>query len=193
MRHKRPAERNIGIDADPKVISAWAAKKIPGVDLVCGRAEDFLSQYKFLGDELVYSDPPYHPQTRRRARVYSCDYSVEDHQRLLSLLISLPCMVVLSGYSNSLYDEALVGWRTHQFLSKTHTDVREETLWFNFDRPVALHDSRYLGNNFRSRQATKRRVQRLQDKVKGMDPIERAMFSRWLNEAYPPASPSDTR
>jgi DNA adenine methylase len=185
MRHKRPAARNIGIDADLKVVSAWSAQEPLGVELVCGRAEDFLAQYDFRGDELVYSDPPYHPQTRRQRRVYSCDYSVEDHERLLALLVSLPSMVILSGYANNLYSASLGGWRTRTFQAKTHTDVREETLWFNFEPPQALHDSRYLGADFRARQTTKRRQQRLQDRVRRMDPVERTIFCQWLNEAYP--------
>lgn len=193
MRHKRPAARNVGIDADFKVVSAWSAKETLGVELVCGRAEEFLAQYDFRGGELVYSDPPYHPQTRRQSRVYSWDYSVEDHERLLALLLSLRCMVILSGYANSLYSASLAGWRTHTFLAKTHTDVREETLWFNFEPPQVLHDSRYLGADFRSRQATKRRLQRLQHKVGRMDPVERAVFTLWLNEAYPCKFRSDAR
>jgi len=176
MRHKRPAARNIGIDPDLKVVSAWSAEGLSRVELVRGRAEDFFAQYEFRGDELVYSDPPYHPQTRRQPRVYNWDYSVEDHERLLALLVSLPCMVILSGYANSLYSTSLVGWRTRTFQAKTHTDVREETLWFNFEPPQILHDSRYLGTDFRTRQTTKRRLQRLRDKVARMDPVERAVF-----------------
>lgn len=185
MRHKRPAVRNIGIDADLKVVSTWSAEAASGVELINARAEDFLVKYEFRGDELVYSDPPYHPKCRRQARVYSCDYSVEDHERLLTILISLPCMVILSGYANALYSASLAGWRTRTFQAKTHTDVREETLWFNFEPPRVLHDGRYLGVDFRARQTTKRRLQRLQDKVRRMEPVERAMFSQWLNEAYP--------
>lgn len=193
MSHKRPAVCNIGIDANPKVVSAWPAEKMPGVELVCGRAEDFLAQYEFRGDELIYLDPPYHPHTRRQARVYTWDYSVEDHERLLALLVSLPCMVILSGYANSLYSDSLAGWRTRTFQAKTHTDVREETLWFNFEPPQILHDSRYLGGDFRARQTTKRRLQRLQDKVKRMLPVERAVFAEWLSEAYPCESRSAER
>jgi len=193
MRHKLPAVRNVGIDADPTVIAAWPVEKTRHVELVHGRAEEFLAQYEFRGDELVYSDPPYHPQTRRQARVYSWDYSVEDHERLLAILMSLPCMVMLSGYENSLYSTSLTGWRTCTFRAKTHTDVRDEILWFNFEPPHVLHDGRYLGNDYRERQTTKRRLQRLQDKITRMDPLERAVFSQWLNDAYPCESGSNVR
>lgn len=185
MRNKKPTARNIGIEADPNVVSTWPIQKAPYMEIIQGRAEDFLTQYKFRGDELVYADPPYHPHTRRQTRVYSKDYSVEDHERLLAILASLPCMVVLSGYANDLYNTALKSWRTRTFQAKTHTELKEETLWFNFDPPKVLHDSRYLGDDFRARQATKRRSQRLREKVSRMDPIERAAFSQWLNETYP--------
>lgn len=191
MRHKLPAVRNIGIDADSMVVNSWPLHQTPNIELVHGNAEDFLTQYKFCGDELVYSDPPYHPQTRKQARVYRKDYSVEDHERLISILKTLPCMVILSGYENSLYRSVLKEWRTRTFLAKTHTDVREETLWFNFEPPSILHDARYLGHNFRERQASKRRQQRLREKVLHMDPLERAAFSQWLFDKYPltPSNP----
>jgi len=185
MRHKLPAARSIGIDANPRVVAEWPTHEAPHVELVNDRAENFLTQYGFFGDELIYVDPPYHPKTRRQPRVYSHDYSVEDHEKLLEILKLLPCMVILSGYANSLYDTVLTGWHTRTFNAKTHIDVREETLWFNFEPPQTLHDGRYLGNDFRARQTIKRRLQRLQEKVADMDPAERAYFSQWFNEAYP--------
>ncbi len=185
MRHKRPAVRSIGIDTDERVIGTWSQRDDHRVELHCARAEDFLAQYAFQGDELIYSDPPYHPETRRQAKVYRHDYVVEDHARWLALLTSLPCKVILSGYTNDLYSSRLQGWSTRTFLAKTHTDLREETLWFNFEAPNVLHDSRFVGDTFRARQTTKRRLQRLQEKVTHMDPVERAAFTQWLSETYP--------
>jgi DNA adenine methylase len=196
MRHKRPAMHSIGIDADAQVIGIWSQRDLHGVELVCERAEDFLAQYPFQGDELIYADPPYHPGTRRRARVYRYDYAAEDHAHLLMLLASLPCKVILSGYANDLYSGLLQGWRTRTFKAKTHTGVREETLWFNYESPQVLHDSRFVGETFRERQTTKRRLQRLQEKVTRMNPVERAAFTQWLSEAYPSLlshNRSDTR
>jgi len=185
MRNKRPALHSIGIDVDDRLISVWSLVNAPEVELRCARAEDFLAQYQFLGDELVYADPPYYPGTRRQTKVYRCDYSVEDHERLLALLKSLPCKVILSGYANDLYSDLLKGWTTRTFRAKTHTDTREETLWFNFEVPQVLHDSRFVGETFRARQTAKRRMQRLQEKVNRMDPVERAAFTQWFNETFP--------
>ena len=114
----------------------------------------------FVEIELVYADPPYHPCTRRRAHIYAHDYSVKDHERLLTLLVSLPCMVILVLATPTAYTTTLSrGWRTRTFHAKTHTEMREETLWFNFEPPQILHDGRYIGRDFRARQTTKRRLQ----------------------------------
>lgn len=185
MRHKLPAATNIGIDADARAVSAWATEPLTGVEVLCGRAEDFLAIYPFQGDELVYVDPPYHPATRRQERVYRLDYTEEDHEQLAVLLRELSCMVILSGYANPVYARVLGDWRTETFKAKTHVDVRTETLWFNFEPPKQLHDSRYVGADFRERQTNRRRMDRLQDRITRMDAIERAAFMQWLHRAYP--------
>lgn len=187
MRNKLPAARNIGIDADARAIAAWSLAPMPGVEVLCKRAEEFLETYEFQGDELVYVDPPYHPATRRQERVYRLDYTQEDHERLAMLLRELPCMVILSGYANPVYECVLTDWRTRTFQAKTHTDVRTETLWFNFEPPKQLHDSRYVGIDFRERQTIRRRLSRLQERIARMDAVERSAFIQWLNEAYPMA------
>ncbi len=192
MRHKLPAERNIGIDADARAIAAWPATSTPSVEVLCKRAEEFLASYQFQGDELVYVDPPYHPATRRQERVYRLDYTEEDHEYLATLLRGLPCMVILSGYANPVYERVLTGWRTRTFQAKTHIDVRTETLWFNFEPPKQLHDSRYVGIDFRERQTIRRRMSRLQERIARMDAVERSAFMQWLLEAYPMAERSSS-
>jgi len=185
LRNKTPAKLNIGIDLNASVIEAWKSPSFSGIELVHGRAEDFLASYRFTGDEIVYCDPPYYPTTRSRSKVYAHDYSECDHERLLELLLTLPCRVMLSGYSNSLYEATLKTWNRRTFNAKTHSGVREESLWFNFDSPAQLHDCRYIGNDFRERQSTKRRMERMQLKVAAMHPVERAALIAWLHKTYP--------
>lgn len=185
LRNKKPSQRNIAIDIDSKPLEAW--QSVPGLDLelVHAPAEEYLSAFQYSGGELVYCDPPYYPTTRQRQKVYAFDYTADDHERLLALLVRLPCRVMLSGYANPLYDKALAGWNRSTFAAKTHTMVRQETVWFNFEPPACLHDSRYIGSNFRDRQSAKRRLQRLQSKFASMDPVERSAFIHWLDEKYP--------
>lgn len=185
LRHKKPASRSIAIDLDARVIETWTAMPQPLAELVHGKAEDFLRSYPFTGSELVYCDPPYLPATRRQDRVYRHDYSEQDHVQLLQILRELPCNVLISGYAHPLYNDMLAKWSCRQFMAATHNGVREESVWFNFALPTQLHDARYIGRDFRERQTTKRRLQRLQEKVDAMHPVERNAFLQWMQERYP--------
>src|SRR3712207_141186 len=83
VRRKRPARRSIGVEIDSRVIEHWRANPLPGLEVVSGCAVRFLREFAFSGDELVYADPPYWPDSRRRARCYRHDYTREHHIELL--------------------------------------------------------------------------------------------------------------
>ena len=158
LRHKSPAQVNIGIDRDPRVLANF--KNAPmNTRLICHRAEDFLAGYEFQGDEVIYCDPPYFPSTRRRARVYRFDYTTEEHKKLLDLLLGVRCRILLSGYENDLYSSLLAHWHRVDFIDGTHAGNRVESLWLNYP-PGEVHDTRYLGWTFHERQSVKRKRQR---------------------------------
>ncbi|EOF7376574.1 DNA adenine methylase [Salmonella enterica] len=184
MRNKLPADRNIGIDLDCSVIEQWRKEETGLCELINDDALSFLSSFPFNGDELVYVDPPYLHSTRRRSKIYRHEYTDKDHQELLKVLLSLPCNVMISGYENPLYTELLNNWRCVQFNAKTHTGIREESVWMNYAPPEKLHDSRYLGNNYRERQTVARRRNRLYARIDQMEPIERSELIQWLNSKY---------
>lgn len=184
MRNKKAAQRSIGLDLDARVIDWWRIEGPEACELHQIDAVAFLESFSFVGHELVYVDPPYVPETRRRSRVYRCDYTDDDHLRLLRCLVSLPCNVMLSGYDNELYNRELAGWRKISFPAKTHVDVREEVVWMNFEAPSRLHDPRYRGETFRDRQTIKRRQARLRSRIEGMDPLERDELLQWMQENY---------
>ncbi|HEV8241380.1 MAG TPA: DNA adenine methylase, partial [Thermoanaerobaculia bacterium] len=94
LRMKRPADRSIGIDVDPKVIAHWRHCHPGLADYRIADATRELELYPFTGHELVYADPPYMPTTRKRQRVYRYDYTEGDHARLLSVLLGMRCSVV---------------------------------------------------------------------------------------------------
>lgn len=188
LRNKRPADVSIGIDIDAGVIARWRECTTVRCALVHDDALDYLSAYAFVGDELIYVDPPYVPSTRRQSRVYRHDYSSDDHRRLLDTLKRLPCMVMLSGYDSELYEKALPHWHRTSFLAKTHVGVREEHVWTNFEPPTRLHDGAHLGDSFRDRQTIKRRQQRFEDRFARMEPRERHELLRALNLRFGVAS-----
>jgi DNA adenine methylase len=81
-------------------------------------------------DCLVYADPPY-PHSVRTQHVYGNEMSDEDHILLLKSLRNHPGPVVVSGYANELYDDALGDWR--RVVTKApkveKAAVRLEVLW----------------------------------------------------------------
>jgi DNA adenine methylase len=167
VRHKAPAKLNIGIDCDPIVIHGFRGHFDSRFEFINVRAETFLARYPFVGDEFVYSDPPYWPACRRSCRgPYRYDYREQDHLNLLRILRKLPCAVMISGYGNDTYDEMLMGWRKKVFSGTSHTGSREETIWLNFE-PVVLHDTRFLGETFRDRQSIKRKRARWLSRFRG--------------------------
>lgn len=184
MRHKKPALRNIGIELDPRVIDQWK-RSLPEIcELVNADAAEYLNNFSFKGEELVYADPPYLAEVRNRKRVYAYDYTYKDHENLLGLLIKLPCMVMISGYESELYNDLLSKWNVYKYNAKTHTTIREECVWFNFALPKELHDSSFLGSNYRQRQVIQRRQQRLRAKIASMNSIERSELIQWINDSY---------
>lgn len=184
MRNKKTAQRNIGLDIDTKVIDLWQSNYPDICELYQIDAVTFLDEYLFEGHELVYVDPPYVQNTRRRDKVYRFDYTEEDHIRLLRCVVNLPCNVMLSGYECDLYNRELAGWRKVSFSAKTHVGMRDETVWMNFAPPSCLHDSRYLGDTFRERQTIQRRQSRLRSRIQELGAVERHELLLWMNEHY---------
>jgi DNA adenine methylase len=151
-----------------------------------GEALLFLSFYPFKGSELVYCDPPYMHETRSRKKLYDFEMSDERHEELLRILKTLPCRVMISGYWTELYALDLASWNLTSFQAMTrggHTAT--EYLWSNFPDPVALHDYRYLGTNFRERERIKRKTSRWVRRLKSMPTLERRALLHAVDIASP--------
>ena len=174
MRYKRKAKRNIAIEIDPAVIEIWNNKNQNDFDLIHGDAVSFLKNYPFTGKELIYCDPPYLRETRRKYYpLYKYEYNVSQHVELLAVIKTLPCMVMISGYESTLYKESLRSWQTHSFQAKTHHGMATEWIWMNYSKPVQLHDYSYLGDNFREREKIKLKLRRSTARFKLMPTLER--------------------
>ena len=131
-----------------------------------------MREYAFTGTELVYCDPPYLADTRTSHNRYRFEYTRQDHYDLLTLLKSLPCQVILSGYPSTLYDEVLPDWNTLTLQAMSRGGVRTEKLWYNY----ALNDLywvTYAGKDFTDRQRIKRKAQRWREKYRAMAKVER--------------------
>lgn len=170
MKRKPPALHSIGIDRHAGTLAKFECNY--PVQLVHGCAHQFLAQYAFEGRELVYSDPPYLKSTRTSGRRYRFDYEERDHVELLTLLKSLPCSVMLSGYPSALYDELLGRWQSVELQVMNQAGVRTEKLWFNFTLE-RVHWARYVGKNHTDRQRVKRKAENWGRRYRALPPGER--------------------
>jgi hypothetical protein len=165
------------------VITAWQSSAAD-VELIQGDAIAYLGAFDFTGQELLYLDPPYLSSTRRKNRVYRHEFSDAQHERLLVIAASLPCMVMISGYTSDLYGSHLRNWNKVNFMANSQVGLREECVWFNFDPPSVLHDASHLGANFRERQTIKRRRERLYERIEGLNSVERHELMAWMTAKF---------
>lgn len=152
-----------------------------------GDGIEFLATYPFHGDELVYCDPPYLRAERRSSRaLYRHEMTDVDHRHLLRVLRSLKTPVILSGYSSALYAAELKRWNAISYQTTTRGGrPAAEWLWFNFEKPLRLHDYRYIGADYRERERIKRKRTRWLRRWEAMPTLERQALLSVLDLAAP--------
>ena len=155
MQRKPPSMRSIGIDLDRRAIESFRCDY--PVELHHGCALRFLAEFPFQGRELVYCDPPYVQSTRRSLRRYRHDFDDASHVALLTLVKSLDCQVMISGYPCGLYDEHLSGWGSFSLQVNNQSCIVTEQVWFNFE-PDRVHWASLAGRDFTHRQIVKRKA-----------------------------------
>jgi DNA adenine methylase len=112
------------------------ADRLQGVELYHGPALDLIKR-RDSPETLFYLDPPYVHEGRTARNTYAHEMSNDDHAELLDAISDVQGMVILSGYHNRLYDDALESWKHHEFRMPNHagqTKVktrRVEVLWMN--------------------------------------------------------------
>lgn len=111
---------------------AEMTKRLRGVVIERSDGVDTIKRHD-SSDACFYVDPPYITRTRKApTRGYNREMDDAAHERLLSCLLGVRGMVVLSGYADPLYDEALAGWR--RVAREVHDQgrtKREEILWIS--------------------------------------------------------------
>jgi 16S rRNA G966 N2-methylase RsmD len=190
LQAKRPALSSIAVDLDPVAVRRFqgkgAALGIPDLTVIQGDGIEWLEDMQPVLSErdFVYLDPPYLMSTRKSQRdLYAHELSDDDHRRLLAIILNLRCMVAISGYWSEMYNEALESWRSSTFNTMTRGgSPATEYLWMNYAPPVALHDYRYLGYNFRERERIKRKKTRWLKRLETMPDAERYAMLAAIDE-----------
>jgi hypothetical protein len=177
---KRPASVSIGIDYDAGVIDGyWCRHAQPGLSIVHGDALSLLPLLKVQNDWLIYADPPYLMSVRSSKRSYYAKelFTEAAHDRLLSILTSLQCNVMISGYQSELYSMRLKDWTVKTKWTTNRRGKRvQEFCWMNFEPPAVFHDTRFVGNDFTDRQRIKRKAGRWLRKFSTMPAAERQVI-----------------
>lgn len=191
LRHKAPAIASIVIDADDRVADYWLVRTgengdAGSITVIHGDAGQFLKSYNFLGDELVYCDPPYVMASRSGRRIYKHEMTDEQHSQLVAVLLTIPAAVMLSGYRNAIYDKLLAHWRRVDFQSMTRGGVRTESLWMNYDQPAVPAELTYLGTDYRQRERIKRKKLRWKAKLEKLPAAEQAAIMEVLRGILSP-------
>jgi DNA adenine methylase len=88
---------------------------------------------------LFYCDPPYVHSTRVGDKdQYAHEMSDEDHRRFLDRILEVEGRVMVSGYDNKLYSEALKHWKRYEFAAVCSISpakkkpARTEVVWCNY-------------------------------------------------------------
>jgi DNA adenine methylase len=118
------------------------AERLRRVELECGDWLRICQQWDGV-HTLLYLDPPYLPEARNSRDNYSEELRRGGHIELLDWVLGTKSAVLISGYRNDLYREALEeqgGWARRDFLTVAHTSAqrnkasrasRVESLWLN--------------------------------------------------------------
>ena len=107
----------------------------------------------------MYLDPPYPISARASQKnIYEWEVTDSGHTNLLNDISRCSFPVAISTYENPIYTRILKDWRMISYQSTTRGGTATELLYMNYPKPEILQDYRYLGDNFREREAIKRKL-----------------------------------
>lgn len=143
----------------------------------------FFEILQLLGHSVFcYLDPPY-PITSRSSQklMYNCELSELDHIALLQGISSCSFPIAISTYPNNIYSNYLSNWRLKKFYSQTRSGRKMEYLYLNYGPTSQLHDYRYIGNDFRSRELLSKQKRNFISKFENLDPLLRESLKTYFN------------
>jgi len=91
----------------------WISNRIKNVVLECMDWKYILRKYGNSEDAFLFVDPPYIIYGKKHG-LYEIPFTVDDNRELAKRLKELPCKVMVTHYSNKLFDRYYKGWRVEQ-------------------------------------------------------------------------------
>ena len=128
-----------------------------------------------LAEAFIFCDPPYVMSERSTGRIYKCELHDDDHRRFLEVATTIDASryrMLICGYGCDLY-AVLDDWFSIDHRVPTRGGLQDERIWMNYEKPVYLHDYRYIGDGRRSRERIRRRQTNWKSQLRKMSVQER--------------------
>ncbi len=118
------------------------ARRLKHVQIENKDYEFMIGHYLTSNKVFAYMDPPYLHETRTGDNDYEFEMADKDHLRMLKLIKKSKAKILLSGYYNKLYNEALKGWNKKSVNVALHSSLvkgegkrprRTEIFWYNYN------------------------------------------------------------
>lgn len=132
--------RNVQTYGGPRTATMWnylperiveVCERLKEAQIENTDAIDLIRRYNDK-NTLIYCDPPY-LQSLRKKNMYAHETSDEYHIKLLEVLKESKSKIVLSGYDNQMYNEALAEWNVDEKKTTAQMGLqRVEKMWMNF-------------------------------------------------------------
>lgn len=192
-RNIRPAAQSHLNDLDFDVYKTWAGLGLPVNYLLTN-----LPAIEILKDitkqlpkrRFIFLDPPYRKDSRKSKQdLYRHEMNDKQHQDLVSQIIAMPQEnILITHYPDPMYNEALKNWNQVDYQSITRNGLATERMYFNYTLTDQLHDYRYIGEDFREREALVRQKRNYIKKLNEFEPRLR----NWILQELAPAAPQNS-
>lgn len=183
IKHKKPAEINVGIELDNEVISTYHV--LAGYVVINSCAISSLKVLCAMAsvDTFIYVDPPY-PKISRRSQkdIYKYELTDAQHDELLTTLCNTKAHVAISTYPCRLYAEKLSHWRVVKYNSQTRVGTATELLYMNYPEPTELHEYTFIGQSRTKRQGIQRKINRHVKRLASLPVLERKAILNALQD-----------
>lgn len=138
--------RNVQTYGGPRCATMWndlpdiipqLAERLKNAQIENTEALTLIERYNHP-DTLIYCDPPYLQDIRKR-NLYSVEMNNEKHIQMLEVLKQSKSKIILSGYDNDLYNRELSEWITVEKQTTAQMGlIRTEKLWMNFNYSLLI-------------------------------------------------------
>lgn len=183
-RRSNLAKNIYGVDIDPKICGYWNHTSFDWIKVT----NQTFYQWSDVPCTRFY-DPPYMFETRKNGRkYYKHEFTKKDHIEFLDYVLELDedpieQFICITHPECELYNDALASFHSHPFSYMTRQGIFHDCLWTNYDTTdIPLFNYDFLGDDFMKRQAIKRKLTSMCNKINKLSVAERHRLMHMIND-----------